>query len=344
MRELVVILPDFFSISSDAHSAAAASAAALPRLPHLEGLLSRATHAVLPDWRGWLRQRVAGPSLSPAATVAAAWGLPTDPTRQYWLATPVHLFAGLDSVRLHPQGLLRLRDVEQQRLVSDFARVFADSPWRLMAHDRRELLLAGPALSAGGADPATLLGADPSAGLPQGADAATLRRLGSEIELWLYEHALNLERQREALLPVTALWLWGSAPASAAPARAAGTAATAPRAALPRLAGEDTYVEALWQLCETPSSAKPPSATALTPEEALRASHGAVMLQRVCEPPGLMAALEQLEHRWCVPVRSALRLRRLSALYLLTGTQLHTVSCASLARLWRTRRPWWELL
>ena len=92
MRELVVILPDFFSISSDAHGAAA-SAVALPRLPQLEGLLARATRTALPDWRAWLRERVAGASLSPASTVAAAWGLPADPAHHYWLATPVQLFA-----------------------------------------------------------------------------------------------------------------------------------------------------------------------------------------------------------------------------------------------------------
>ncbi|HEX4051720.1 MAG TPA: hypothetical protein VHY19_12645 [Steroidobacteraceae bacterium] len=348
MRELVVILPDFFSISSDAHSAAALSAVALPRLPHLEGLLARATHAALPggDWRGWLREHVAGPALSPAATVAAAWGLPADPAHGYWLATPVHLFAGLDSVRLHPQGLLRLSGAEQQRLVSEFARVFADSPWRLLARDRRELLLAGPALSAGGADPAPLLGADPSAGMPRGTDAATLRRLASEIELWLHEHPLNLERQRDAQLPVTALWLWGNAPADpqASASDAAARAPHEPHGALPALAGEDTYAQALWQLGGAPLGAQPQPAAALTPETVLGAPRGGVLLQRVCEPPGVAANLDDLERRWWAPVRAALRARRLSALYLVTGTHVHALSWWSLARLWRVRRPWWELL
>lgn len=342
MRELVVILPDFFSISSDARSAAAAGAVALPRLPHLEGLLARATRAALPDWRAWLRERMAGPSLSAAATVAAAWGLPVDATRQYWLATPVHLFAGLDSVRLHPQGLLRLSSAEQQRLVNDFAAVFADSPWQLLARDQRELLLVGPALAASGADPARLLGADPSAGLPQGADAATLKRLGSEIELWLHEHPLNLERARQGELPVTALWLWGSA--SAAASAPSIPAARDTHTSLPRLAGEDTYAQALWQLCGAAAQAAPEPAALLTPAVALSEPRGAVMLLRVCEPPGLTATLEQLEHRWGASLRAALAARRLSALYLLTGTHVHALSWWALARLWRTRRPWWELL
>ena len=340
MRELVVILPDFFSISSDAHGAAA-SAVALPRLPQLEELLARATRTALPDWRAWLRERVAGASLSPASTVAAAWGLPTDPAHHYWLATPVHLFAGLDSVRLHPQGLLRLGGAEQQRLVSDFATVFADSPWRLFARDQRELLLAGPALLAGGADPATLLGADPSAGLPRGADAATLKRLGSEIELWLHEHPVNLERQRDGQQPVTALWLWGNKSAGALPCPPRHRYA---HTALPRLAGEDTYAAALWQQCGASASAASAPAGALTADTALNDARGAVILQWVAEPPGLAAILEQLERRWCLPVRTALATRRLSALYLLTGTHVHALSGWALARIWRARRPWWQLL
>ena len=351
MRELVVILPDFFSISSDARSAAAAGAVVLPRLPQLEGLLARATRAALPDWRAWLRERVAGPALSPAATVAAAWGLPVDAARQYWLATPVHLFAGLDSVRLHPQGLLRLSDAEQQRLVNEFAAVFADSPWRLLARDRRELLLVGPVLTASGADPARLLGTDPSAGLPQGAGAATLKRLGSEIELWLHEHPLNLERVRQGELPVTTLWLWGSAsggaPAGAAPGPHGthGTHGThRTHSSLPRLAGEDTYAQALWQLCGAPEQATPEPAVALTPAAALSEPRGAVMLMRACEPPGLPATLEHLERRWGSALRAALAARRLSALYLLTGTHVHALPWWALARFWRARRPWWELL
>ena len=338
----------------DAQDAAATGAVALPRLPHLEALLARATHAALPraGWRGWLREHLAGPPLSAAATVAAAWGLPQDATRQYWLATPVHLFAGLDSVHLHPQGLLRLSNEGQQRLVSDFAALFRDSPWRLFARDRRELLLSGPPVAADGADPATLLGSDPSAGLPRGADAATLKRLGSEIELWLYEHPLNLERQRAAQLPVTALWLWGSTPPVPAGTPAGAPPARQPAcAALPRLAGEDTYAEALWQLCGAPAGSAPaagaPAANAaatLDASSALREPRGVVMLQRVGEPPGLAAQLAQLERHWFAAVRAALRARRLSGLHVLTGTHVHTARWWSLARLWRRRRPWWELL
>jgi len=346
VRELVVILPDFLAISSDAwgtgaratgtDAAGAGVAAALPRLTQLEALLCRATHAPLPEggWREWLRERLHGPAMTPAATVAAAWGLPQEPARQYWLATPVHLFAGLDSVRLHPQGLLRLTPSEQRQLAEQFARVFDDSPWRLHARDRRELVLAGPALAASGADPALLLGADPSAGLPRGVDAPALKRLAAEIELWLHEHPLNLERQRRSQLPVTALWLWGGTPTRP------GHDATVhvpiedkppDLSALPRLLGEDTYAQALWRL----------------PAARTWQRHGrrdAVVLRWVCDARGLQPLLAHLEARWWPAARAALSRRRLSALRIVTAERVHSLSFWSQARRWRRTQPWWQLL
>jgi hypothetical protein len=244
---------------------------------------------------------------------------------------------------------LQLQPFEQQRLVQDFARVFADSPWRLLTLERRDLLLAGPPLQASGMDPARLLGSDPSTGLPHGADAATLKRVASEIELWLHEHPLNLERQRRGELAVTALWVWGALPVreaavgDSAPTRRLTAAAGA---ALPRLLGEDTYVEALWRLRagSRAASAERLPMDSLDVEAAIAGTGGAVLLQRVCEPPGLLATLEQLEHRCWPAARAALRERRLSALHLLTGERVHSLSWWSLARLWRGRRPWWERL
>ncbi len=141
-----------------------------------------------------------------------ASGLALPPVRhpQYWLATPVHCFAGLDSVQLHPAGLLELPPQTQAALAAEFSAVFADTPWRLHATGKRELLLSGVTLAASAEDPAVSIGADLRQGLPRGADAATLRRLGVEIEMWLHEHRINRERQARGELPVSGLWLWGA--------------------------------------------------------------------------------------------------------------------------------------
>ncbi len=283
----------------------------------LEGLLARAHQRALPEggWRSWVREHWQLPEGAPARVVAAAWGEPPIPGRHHWLATPLHLFAGIDSVRVHPQGLLRLDAFEQTQLSADFARVFRDSPWRLIARDRRDLLLAGPALAASAADPATLLGAAPDAGLPQGADAAALRRLYSEIELWLYEHPVNAVRVQRGQLPVTALWLWGAAPAEGvAPAPTPSAPALSAPPALPAVDGEDSYVEALWQLAGAEPASEPADA------------RGNLLLLRVCEPPGVVGTLQRLEQDWLAGAARALRSGRLAAVHIVTAGRAHALS------------------
>jgi hypothetical protein len=345
VAELVFILSDFFSaVPQDA-------GAGLPRLPLLETVLARArATALASDWRGWLAARSASAaarsSLTPAATVAAAWpaATPTAPTQaprpgQVWLATPVHYFAGLDSVHLHPAGLLRLDQAEQQRLVDDFAQVFAGSPWELRMLGQRELLLSGPAIEASGADPAYFAGSDPTPGLPHGEGAGTLRRLGAEMEMWLYEHPLNLERAGRRELPVTTFWLWGASPISAATSTAA---AVVPAAAAPEalLYGSDTFAEALWRLQGGTVRALPAAFDA-----ALLAPHAdSVFLYPLLRPEGLTAAFLTLEQHWLPGALRAVRQRRVSVLRLLIAQRLYSVRWLDLARVWRRRRQWWETL
>jgi len=327
VTELVFVVTDF----SPPESGGADSGR--PRMPLLELLLARANQATLDsDWRAWFAARAAPAALcefSLAAIVRAAFsGANTKPeSTGYWLATPVHLFAGLDSVHVHPAGLLDLAPSEQEALVNDFARVFFDSPWRLESLDRRELLLAGPHVDADGADPSLYKGADPSPGLPSGPAIGTLRRLGSEIEMWLFEHAINRARAARGELPVTALWLWGAK----APQRPA-----APLAALvnPVLYGHDAYAEALCRLQNRVTSGL---------SDALELIH-ATPMQLTSDTVVLVEGIAELEQRWLPAVMQALRLRRVSTVRLVVGRRLFSVSKLNLMRWWRASAPWWELL
>jgi hypothetical protein len=343
VAELALILTNFLDRSVGARAEGAV------RLPALELLLARAQPETLKSgWREWLARRIAVPErCAPAELAALAFrdGLhvPDAPLSRvhHWFATPLHFFAGIDSVHLHPEGVLQLSAEEQQRLAQEFASVFAGSPWSLSAVGQRELLLTGPPLYASAEDPLQLLSHAPDACLPRGPDANALRRLGSEIELWLHEHPLNLERARRRELPVTGLWLWGGtlqADADEIPT----SASVAPRRPLPLLYGRDSYTEAAWRLQAQVSHPLPHAFEA----EAVRAGsrRDQIVLLPLHFEQGLMPALLELERDWLAPVVTAVRKRAITTLFVLLAGRSYRLTWHHCIRVWRARAPWWEEL
>jgi hypothetical protein len=256
-----------------------------------------------------------------AGIAATALGLSAG---QYWLATPVHLVAGLDTVRLHPQGLLRFDDSHARQLETDFARVFAGSGWQLHATGARDLLLSAPAtLAVTSTDPVEWLGDNPRAGLPQGADARALRTLATEIEMWLHGHAVNRERAAARQLGVSGLWLWGGGRSSAPPATASG-----------RLYSDDLVARSLWA----------GGAAAVAPLPAgwaeLRSSQPAT----AHETAHVVLDFEAIEDRWLAPLLAEWQSGRVARIELVAGRQRHELRAPARWRFWSRPRPWWERL
>ena len=339
MNRLIIVLRDLHAtrLSGEAQ-------AALPRLTGLEQWLARADAAPAPGgWRSWLwrefalKAPLAEEPAAPAAVAAAA--VPRLPAGQaLWFATPVHFVAGLDTVRLHPAGLVELDETAQRALAADFARVFGDSGFTLHATGRRELLLAGGApLAAALArrdDPAMWLGADPRAGFPAGADAAPLRRLGAEMEMWLHEHPVNRAREARGQLTANALWLWGGgAPAVISAVR------TAPAAVA---WADDLYVDGLMRLRSGTVAPRPEH----WPE--VGAAYGGELLV-VCDlaSPQDALSLQALERHWIEPLLALWRDGDCERVILLAGERTFTLAGSRWQRWWRRwrrPRPWWETL
>lgn len=329
MQHCALILADLYPESP-------ADPAAWPRLPELEYWLSRADAAPLGahDWREWLARRAGGAELAGVAlagvAAAALTVVASDAAgAHYWLATPVHWVAGLDTVRLHPAGLLTLTVSEQQQLASDFARVFVGSGWQLLATDARELLVSGaPLADTLSDDPARWLGKSPKSGMPRGAGAPTLRRLGAEIEMWLHEHAINRARAAAGQVTVSGLWLWG------------GGALTAVAAAShDALYADDLYARSLWQLGGSSASALPAGWAGL--HAAAESPAAAVVVVPVGDGG---AGIERLERDWIRPAMLDWRAGRVAAMTLIAGATQWTLSRAARWRVWRRARPWWESL
>jgi len=306
--------------------------AELPRgeLPGLQSLARFAERRALPDgWRPWLAQRAGRPDLAalPVARIAAAvlaW-----PAAAAWIASPLHLSAGLSRVHLDPRGLLRLPARAQGLLSERFGRDFGTSDFRLSPLASGEFLLEAPGVEVVATlEPARVAGAELAAALPQGSAAAGLRRTAAEIEMWLHAQAASLAPEAG----VNALWLWG---ANGAAGEVARHAAAVELAAF----GADAYLDGLWHLCGARARALPPALAPVLGERA----EAAVLALRVADvlqeswQLAFLEAVRMLDERYLQPALAALRARELGRLTLIGNDRVLSATRRSLWRLWRAR-------
>jgi hypothetical protein len=272
VREVVIVISDLY-LSQETPDRQLPAGIALPGLEHTARFGSRSPLAA--GWRSWLAHRLGHEreiaSAAPATICALALNShasdqPLAP--MVWMASPMHLIAGLTSVHLDRRSVLRLRPEDLAALELDFQRTFGDSGFALRPLDSGEFLLSGPEMPlAGTLEPARSMGESIAADV-RGTGAPALRRLGAEIEMWLHDHTVNDARNSRGELPVTGLWLWGAGksprdrgPGSAPPdargmtreAAAAGAPPGAPPSSGARdiLFGADAYLRGLGVLTRT---------------------------------------------------------------------------------------------
>lgn len=337
MIQLTLILRDFHppeEAPGDAHTR-------LARYPVLEQALRQArSEAPLEGWRRWLMQHVgvvsasAMPGAMPSSylsegAIAAQVRPETLAAPSAWLATPVHYVAGLDTVRLHPAGVLQLSENEQQLLAQDFARVFTGSSLGLWALGEREMLLSAPLENPipATSDPSRYLGRVPSAGMPGGTEAGWLRRLGAETEMWLHEHPVNQQRAEAGQLPLSALWFWGG-----------GRPVKLRSQGLPKLYGSDLFARGLWQSGGSVPSALPENFAALG-----RLAGDSILLLPTLRDDG-RTDLAAVESAWLAPALAALDRSQLDLLRLVIAEHSFVLGRHRSWRWWRRARPWWEQL
>ncbi len=291
----------------------ASGGAAPQRAPWFERLLAGATAVpAAQDCRAQAFSLLCAsplPAIGPAAACGAFGALPA---AGVCLATPIHTVAGMQAVHLPEDGLPILSAQEAGRLAEDFARVFAGGDARLAADPAGRLYgLFDRPLEALTRDPAQVRGGDIWEHLPAGRDGPRLRRLASEIEMWLHEHPLNRERAARGASVVTGLWLWGCG---------------ATLAALPPLHGFTAGRDALfgaWPSCEH------------------WPAHAIAGVVTLAARPG-EAGWEEAERCWLAPAAAALAAGRLRALLLSGGARCLRVGPRWRWQGWRTRRPWWR--
>ena len=281
----------------------------------LEQLLARADASrPVSDWRADAFGSIAppdtrAPALAPAALFAQ--GAAVDGA---WvcLATPVHYVAEMTNVRLSQDGILSLNAAAAAALAADFNRVWSDSGIRLASGEAGHLFcIFDRTLHVTTCDPQDVLDRHIEEYLPVGADAPRLRRLMSEMEMWLFEQNENSARAGSSRPRISGLWLWGGG---------------APLSSLPEVrgwtAGDDVYFNALV------------------------ARRGGISDSGVIVAAATPGSDEwhDIESRWLKPAAALLRAGRLSRLDLSAGDRCFSLRERAMRRFWRRSKPWWESL
>jgi hypothetical protein len=288
------------------------------RAPLLEQLIARADDWVpVADWRAEAFRVIAPqtpcmPAVAAAALCADRAAVETGAVAAAWVcaATPVHYVAEMSSVRLAEDGMLSLSLAEAETLASDFNRVWEGSGVRMTAARSAQLFcLFERALEVATRDPEDVLDRHIEEFLPAGEDAARLKQLISETEMWLFEHEVNRARAELNLPAIKGLWFWGGG---------------APLASLPKLQGWTAGDDLFFNAFSAPSDGK---------------FHSGVVAAG-CVPGS--DQWQRIESRWLHPAMIALRTRRLSRLQICAADRCFTVTARGLRRFWRSKKPWWE--
>jgi hypothetical protein len=290
----------------------------------LERLLAGAdTAAAVVDWRVDAFRVIAPMAAMPgvgAAALCAEQGS-RDAARaaaalvasaSVFVATPVHYLAEMSTVRLAAEGILSLRQSEAEALAVDFNRIWHDAGARLVADRHADLLcVVDQTITVTTRDPEDVLDRHIENYLPIGAGAARLRQLMSEIEMWLFEHAVNRARVAGAAPAVNGLWLWGGGPALSSLPQVAGWTA-----------GDDVFFRAF---ASRPDAGHGPASGVL-----VSAAEPGTDQWRDAESRRLESSVADLARG------------RIDRLDLSAGKRCLSVSARWRRRFWRRSKPWWE--
>jgi hypothetical protein len=304
--------------------------------PALQLLLARGRRketetGTLEEWYAHAFALGAGPLPAGALTAHAHGAEPA-----CWLrADPVHLRADRDRLLLIPSAGFDISAVEAKELCAELDRLFgaqftlhAFSPehWGLRAKEVMALATRPPL---------EIAGRDIDAELPDKRFHALL----NEIQMALYQHAVNTAREARGAPVVNSVWLWGAGPLPAA-------AAVSKASPWQSLSAEDPAALGLAKLAGMRHRAPGPGASAWlerAPEDGrhlvvLDMLRGAAALG---DAEALTQRLQKLETDWFAPSLAALRAGRIGMITLHVpdaGLSFETAR-GDLRRFWRRPRP-----
>jgi hypothetical protein len=200
------------------------------RLPHLERLLSRLAPANIDSADEFTRSPAHERALAAARGLQAPDGqlpwaavqaqqLGLGSTHDAWaFVTPCHWHVAADHISMRGLEGLALQEGESRALLETLQPWFAGDGIRLH-YLRADQWLGNGEIFRGLATASLdrVIGRNVDAWMPEGAQAAPLRRLQNEMQMLLYHHPANDLRAERGLLPINSFWLSGTGALPAAP-------------------------------------------------------------------------------------------------------------------------------
>lgn len=299
-----------------------------PALPALQTLLSKGRKESLPaDLSSCLFDLFQlKPELGQDRPVASlrALGDGLDATSGWWLrADPVHLVADRDQLYLSASDALGLSRGEEEELVTELNRLYAEDGWEFTAAASGTIYLRLPnSLAMRTVPTAEAMGRRVGEVLPTGGDTLTWQRSMTEMQMLLHASPVNARRAEQGLLAVNGLWFWGG-----------GALPEPGDSDWGRVVADDPLARGLalhhGLAADAPASASLPSAV----------GEKHVLWQ------ASVASVEQAEQELFAPLLAMLRSGELAELMIvLPGIGRWNVDRAALRRWWRRRRPFSTLL
>lgn len=247
-------------------------------------------------------------------------------------ADPVCLQADMNSAVLRAHQELRLDVNEAEQLVSSLNQHLQEDGLQLIMGQPHHWYLALTEVPDLQTSPLpALLFQDINSHLPRGEQAGDWRRRMNEIQMLLYDHPVNQQREAEGRLTVNSLWIWGG-----------GHLPEASKVKWQQLYSDDWLLDALARFQGITSDDLPESVESMLEHcrgEVLMYIDDCLLPLRQNDPIGWLSAVQQFQSLWLEPLLTALKNNRCTSLTLIPANgQRYSLNRKTLARWWRRRR------
>jgi len=296
-------------------------------LPALEKLLACASIVPAQQTVSQLLTEPFSVAASQLAQLAAQQaGLATDDAQHWLLASPVHLRLDLNRALLADSGIMRLDQREADTLIAALNQYFNAEGLQFYAAQPDQWLLRHDAI-----------GDNVDSHRPTGRGGLYWNRILNDIQMLLFDHPLNQQREQQGDISINSIWLWGGGDGALAASPVHPPAGLA-------LYGEHWITRLLAAGSGTPLSPTPADFADWLKHNT-GGQHGLVWLDSLLAAAqyrdawGWREAITLLEQNWFAPLLLALRRGQLSELNLVSCGEagIHArLTRASLWKFWKT--------